>query len=85
MDLKNWKEGGKRMRYKPMILAHGRVFLPLTVGKKAQYLQNGNLRTTGRILRILAQTEDYVKFETESYRYCIEFYGSEAGVLAAAA
>ena len=52
------------MKTKPMIMAHGNLILPLTVGQ------------------IIEQTEDYVKFETDSVRYCIDHYGREANVLA---
>ena len=56
--------------------------LPLTVGQKARYCQNGIWKTTGRVRQIIEQTEDYVKFETDSVRYCIDHYGREANVLA---
>ena len=50
-----------------------------------------NGRTKSKILsewylenhrKIIEQTEDYVKFETDSVRYCIDHYGREANVLA---
>ena len=53
-----------------------------TVGQKARYCQNGIWKTTGRVRQIIEQTEDYVKFETDSVRYCIDHYGREANVLA---
>jgi hypothetical protein len=37
---------------------------------------------TKRVRQIIEQTEDYVKFETDSVRYCIDHYGREANVLA---
>ena len=49
---------------------------------KARYCQNGIWKTTGRVRQIIEQTEDYVKFETDSVRYCIDHYGREANVLA---
>ena len=52
------------------------------VGQKARYCQNGIWKTTGRVRQIIEQTEDYVKFETDSVRYCIDHYGREANVLA---
>ena len=70
------------MKTKPMIMAHGNLILPLTVGQKARYCQNGIWKTTGRVRQIIEQTEDYVKFETDSVRYCIDHYGREANVLA---
>ena len=60
------------MKTKPMIMAHGNLILPLTVGQKARYCQNGIWKTTGRVRQIIEQTEDYVKFETDSVRYCID-------------
>ena len=62
------------MKTKPMIMAHGNLILPLTVGQKARYCQNGIWKTTGRVRQIIEQTEDYVKFETDSVRYCIDQY-----------
>lgn len=53
-----------------------------TLGQKARYCQNGIWKTTGRVRQIIEQTEDYVKFETDSVRYCIDHYGREANVLA---
>ena len=70
------------MKTKPMIMAHGNLILTLTVGQKARYCQNGIWKTTGRVRQIIEQTEDYVKFETDSVRYCIDHYGREANVLA---
>lgn len=70
------------MKTKPMIMAHGNLILPLTVGQKARYCQNSIWKTTGRVRQIIEQTEDYVKFETDSVRYCIDHYGREANVLA---
>ena len=60
------------MKTKPMIMAHGNLILPLTVGQKARYCQNGIWKTTGRVRQIIEQTEDDVKFETDSVRYCID-------------
>ena len=70
------------LRFGGMIMAHGNLILPLTVGQKARYCQNGIWKTTGRVRQIIEQTEDYVKFETDSVRYCIDHYGREANVLA---
>ena len=47
------------MKTKPMIMAHGNLILPLTVGQKARYCQNGIWKTTGRVRQIIEQTEDY--------------------------
>ena len=49
------------MKTKPMIMAHGNLILPLTVGQKARYCQNGIWKTTGRVRQIIEQTEDYSK------------------------
>ena len=65
------------MKTKPMIMTHGNLILPLTVGQKARYCQNGIWKTTGRVRQIIEQTEDYVKFETDSVRYCIDHYGRD--------
>ena len=46
------------MKTKPMIMAHGNLILPLTVGQKARYCQNGIWKTTGRVRQIIEQTED---------------------------
>lgn len=79
------RKGGTQMKKKRTIWTYGMVILPLDVGKQASYFQNGMLKMTGRVLRILEQTEDYIKFETERFCYCIEYYASEANVMALAA
>ena len=45
------------MKTKPMIMAHGNLILPLTVGQKARYCQNGIWKTTGRVRQIIEQRE----------------------------
>ena len=50
---------------------------------KPMIMAHGNLiLPLGRVRQIIEQTEDYVKFETDSVRYCIDHYGREANVLA---
>ena len=72
------------MKSKRLIYAHGTVVLPLGIGKQAFYLQNGILKVTGRVERILEQTDDYVKFETRKYCYCIAGHIIEECALMAA-
>lgn len=53
------------MKKKRVIWTYGNVILPLDVGERARYFQNGVLKVTGRVLRVLEQTEKYIKFETK--------------------
>ena len=55
------------MKTKPMIMTHGNLILPLTVGQKARYCQNGIWKTTGRVRQIIEQTEDYVNSKQIQY------------------
>lgn len=70
---------------KRTIWTYGTVVLPLNVGKRAHYLQNGVMRATEIVQRILEQAEDYIKFETERFCYCIEYHKAEENVMALAA
>lgn len=73
------------MKKKRMIWTYGTVVLPLDIGKQARYLQNGVLKVTEKVLRILEQAEDYIKFETERFCYCIEYRIAEENAAAMAA
>lgn len=53
------------MKFKPTVMLHGSVLQPLKEGQKAHYCQNGIWRTTGKVMRVLEQNNEYVKFETE--------------------
>lgn len=70
---------------KRTIWTYGTVVLPLDVGKRAHYLQNGVMRATEIVQRILEQAEDYIKFETERFCYCIEYHKAEENVMDLAA
>ena len=58
---------------------------PLKEGQKAHYCQNGLWRSTGKIMRVLEQNDERVKFETDTVCYCINFYEEGTGVVALAA
>lgn len=77
-------KGGTRMK-KRTIWTYGMVVLPLDVGKRAHYFQNGVMRATEKVQRILEQAEDHIKFETERFCYCIEYHKAEENVMALAA
>ena len=70
---------------KRTIWTYGTVVLPLDVGKSALYFQNGVMRVTEKVQRILEQAEDHVKFETEKCCYCIEYHKAEEQIMALAA
>ena len=76
-SLKNFQKGGERL--------YGSVMQPLKEGQKAHYCQNGLWRSTGKIRRVLEQNDEYVKFETDTVCYCINFYEEGTGVVALAA
>ena len=84
-SLKNFQKGGERMKFKPTVMLHGSVLQPLKEGQKAHYCQNGVWRTTGKVMRVLEQNSEYVKFETEKACYCINYYDDGAGLVALAA
>ncbi|WP_373213538.1 hypothetical protein [Ruminococcus sp. 5_1_39BFAA] len=73
------------MKQKRMIWTYGTVMLPLDVGKQARYFQNGMLKVTEKVLRILEQAEDYIKFETDGFCYCIAYHMAEENEMALAA
>lgn len=73
------------MKSKRWILTYGTVVKPLNIGKRARYLHNGVLMTTGRVVRILEHAEAYAKFETGKYRYCIAGHVAEECALPVAA
>lgn len=73
------------MKKKRTIWTYGMVILPLDVGKQARYFQNGILRVTERVLRVLEQAEDYIKFETEKCCFCIAYNKVEENVMKLAA
>lgn len=79
------QKGGERMKFKPTVMFHGSVMQPLKVGQKAHYCQNGLWRSTGKVMRVLEQNNEYVKFETETACYCINYYDDGAGIVALAA
>ena len=57
----------------------------LSERRKAHYCQNGLWRSTGKIMRVLEQNDERVKFETDTVCYCINFYEEGTGVVALAA
>lgn len=73
------------MKKKRTIWTYGMVILPLDVGKQARYFRNGILQVTERVLRVLEQAEDYIKFETEQCFYCIAFNNVEESAMELAA
>lgn len=73
------------MKKKRMIWTYGTVLLPLDVGKQARYFQNGILKVTGKVRRILEQAEDHIKFETDGFCYCIAYHMAEESEMALAA
>ena len=83
--MKKIQKGGEGMKFKPTVMFHGSVMQPLKVGQKAHYCQNGLWRSTGKIRRVLEQNDEYVKFETDTVCYCINFYEEGTGVVALAA
>ena len=80
-----FQKGGERMKLKPTVMFHGSVMQPLREGQKAHYCQNGLWHSTGKVMRILEQTNEHVKFETDTVCYCINFYKDGAGIVALAA
>lgn len=85
IEINERRKGGTRMKKKRTIWTYGTVILPLDVGKKACYLQNGVMKVTEKVLRVLEQAEDHIKFETEGFCYCIAFHRAEENVMALAA
>ena len=73
------------MKKKRVIWTYGNVILPLDVGERARYFQNGVLKVTGRVLRVLEQTEKYIKFETKELCYCISYNDVEEAEMVLAA
>ena len=73
------------MKFKPMVVLYRSVMQPLKEGQKAHYCQNGLWRSTGKIMRVLEQNDERVKFETDTVCYCINFYEEGTGVVALAA
>lgn len=73
------------MKFKPTVVLYGSAMQPLKEGQKAHYCQNGLWRSTGKIRRVLEQNDEYVKFETDTVCYCINFYEEGTGVVALAA
>lgn len=69
------------MKFKPTVMLHGSVLKPLKEGQKAHYCQNGLWHSTSKVMRVLEQTNEHVKFETEAVCYCINFYGDSAGMV----
>ena len=67
------------MKFKPMVVLYGSVMQPLKEGQKAHYC------STGKIMRVLEQNDERVKFETDTVCYCINFYEEGTGVVALAA
>lgn len=61
------------MKLKPMVMMYGNILTPVIVGQKVVYHQNGKIKSTGRVVQILEQEEDHVKFDTETCRYCINY------------
>lgn len=59
------------MKRKRWIWTQGTVILPLDLGKQARYVQNGILKVTDSIIRIMEQTDDHVMFETRKFCYYI--------------
>lgn len=57
------------MKFKPMVVLYGSVMQPLKEGQKAHYCQNGLWRSTGKIMRVLEQNDERVKFETDTVCY----------------
>ena len=64
------------MKFKPTVVLYGSVMQPL---------KEGLWRSTGKIRRVLEQNDEYVKFETDTVCYCINFYEEGTGVVALAA
>lgn len=73
------------MKQKRTIWAYGIVKQPVEIGKSAEYYQNGIWRTTAKVLKVIEQADDYIKFETGRLRYCIEFNKANTNVMARAA
>lgn len=84
-QLVEFQKGGERMKFKPTVMLYGSVMQPLKKGQKAYYCQNGLWRSTGKVMRVLEQNSEYVKFETEAVRYCINYYDNGTGIVAQAA
>lgn len=73
------------MKQKRMKWTYGMVMPPLDEGKRARYFQNGMLKVTEKVIRVMEQAEDHVMFETEGFCYCIAFHRAEENVMALAA
>lgn len=69
-----WKMSGKSL------LSY--VFPEIDAEQLLPEAKQENDKKTAVVRQIIEQTEDYVKFETDSVRYCIDHYGREANVLA---
>lgn len=73
------------MRQKRLVFICGKVVQPVMKGMAATYFCNGTWKKTARVRCVVEVTEEYIKFETDRIRYCIEFQKDEAGALLAAA
>lgn len=73
------------MKFKPTVVLYGSVMQPLKEGQKAHYCQNGYGVQQEKLWRVLEQNDEYVKFETDTVCYCINFYEEGTGVVALAA
>lgn len=67
------------------ICKYGSVGMPLIIGQPAWYRENGFWKKTGRVLKIIEETEDHMIFETTRYRYCFEYQKAESAIMAVAA
>lgn len=79
------QKGGTRMKQKRTIWTYGLVKQPVEVGKGVEYYQNGVWKTTAKVLKVIEQADNYIRFETERLRYCIEYQRTEENVMALAA
>lgn len=73
------------MKQKKTILMYGTIWQRVAAGETVKYYRNGKWSETGRVQRVIAYTEEYVKFETASCRYCIVFQKYGNGILDAPA
>lgn len=63
---------------KKQIVLNGSLLRPLSVGRGAILHAGGNIYHTSRVVAILEESEDCVRFETQNSHYAILSYSAPA-------
>ena len=65
---KDWRSN-RRKKEKKQIVLNGSLLRPLSVGRGAILHAGGNIYHTSRVVTILEESEDCVRFETQNSHY----------------